>query len=241
MRRRLNTFTDNDRHARRVGICVCLLVVCCAGAAVADDDDGPAQKSHDGLELVPDSDVMGVWLRPGVDFSLYERVMIPEVPVAFRRGWQVQQNRSSVNRITSRDVQRIKDETSSMLRDAIVKELSGDGGFDVVDTADTDVLLIRPQVVDLDVTAPDTRGTRTTHNLASSAGSATLYLELFDSVSGEILGRAVDQRVARTPGDIMRMSNSVTNRSEAEKIFAGWADLLREGLDELRGARSESE
>jgi hypothetical protein len=31
----------------------------------------------------------------------------------------------------------------------------------------------------------------------------------------------------------MQWSNSVTNRAEARRLFARWAKLLREGLDEI--------
>lgn len=231
-----NSRRSTDRSSRTsTRVLVGVLLAGSAGLALASD--GPVETTHDGLVLVPDTQVMGVWVKPDADFSVYDRVMIEEVPVAFRRGWQVQQNRSSVNNVTSRDMQRIKDATSEMLRAAFVHELSTDGGFDVVDAPDTDVLLLRPAIVDLDVTAPDSRGTGRSYNFASSAGAATLHLELYDSVSGEILARAVDQRVASTPGDIMRMSTSVTNRSQAEGIFAAWADLLRESLDEARASR----
>ena len=64
-------------------------------------------------------------------------------------------------------------------------------------------------------------------------GSELCYL-LFTDMTGEILARAVDQRAANTPGNIMRMSSGAGNRAEVAKVFAGWADLLREGLDELR-------
>ena len=88
---------------------------------------------------------------------------------------------------------------------------------------------------DLDVTAPDVARSGRSYNFASSAGAATLYLELYDSVSGEILARAVDRKAARHPGDLMRWSNKVTNRSDARRVFAGWAGLLRARLDEIHG------
>lgn len=223
----------------RAGLRV-LLLMACASAVVAESE-GPVQWTHDGLELVPDTKVMAAWVKPGVDFSVYDRVMILEAAVAFRKNWQQDQNRNSVHRITNRDVQRIKEEMAKLFYEVFVEELSSDGGFDVVDVPDTDVLLLRPAIVDLDITAPESRGTGRSYNFASSAGAATLFIELYDSVSGEILARALDRQSTNHPGDVMRLSNTVTNRAEAERILAGWAKLLRRSLDELHGAPSQGE
>ena len=73
----------------------------------------------------------------------------------------------------------------------------------------------------------------------TTAGAATLYLELYDSVSGEILARAIDRKAANHPGDLMRWSNKVTNRAEAKRVLAGWAGLLRQRLDEIHGKKTE--
>ena len=231
--------TATDHRRRRMGVLVCLLLM--TGGTLAAAAEGPAELTHDGLVLVHDTKVMAAWVKPGADFSVYDRVMMLQAYVAFRSGWQRDQNRSSVNRVTNRDVQRIKDEMANLFREVFVEELSSDGGFEVVDTPDTDVLLVRPAIIDLDVTAPDTRSAGRSRSFASTAGAATLYLELFDSVSGEILARAVDRQAANRPGDVMRISNTVTNRAEAKQVLAGWADLLRQSLDEVRGAPNEGE
>ena len=196
------------------------------------------QRTHDGLELVPDSGVMAAWLKPEADFSVYQRVMILEATVAFRKNWLMDQNRRSVHRVTNRDVQRIKGEVATQLHEVFVAEMSSDGGMEVVDAPDTDVLLLRPAIIDLDVVAPETQGMRRTHNLVRSAGAATLYLEMFDSVSGEIMGRVVDRQEAAETGDVMRLATSASNRADAERLLAGWARQLRQALDELRGVAS---
>ena len=95
-------------------------------------------------------------------------------------------------------------------------------------------VVARPAIIDLEVTAPDSKATRS-YNFATSAGAATLYLELYDSVSGEILARVIDRKAANYPGQLMRYSNKVTNRAAAREILAGWAGVLRERLDEVHG------
>jgi hypothetical protein len=60
----------------------------------------------------------------------------------------------------------------------------------------------------------------------------TLVMELRDSVSGELLARAVDRRVSRG-ANAWTISNRMTNTAEARHAFRTWAAALRRGLDEL--------
>ncbi|NQX88131.1 MAG: hypothetical protein HRT77_05675, partial [Halioglobus sp.] len=53
----------------------------------------------------------------------------------------------------------------------------------------------------------------------------------FDSVSGDILGRAADRQVARQAGSMMTWNNRVTNAAEARRMFGRWADQLVAFLD----------
>ena len=57
------------------------------------------------------------------------------------------------------------------------------------------------------------------------------YLELFDSLSGDIVGRAADRRGARS-SSFATVSNRVTNRADARREFRVWADKLIEFLNE---------
>jgi hypothetical protein len=49
---------------------------------------------------------------------------------------------------------------------------------------------------------------------------------LFDSLSGEIVGRAADRRGARNTGGFATASNRVTNRADARREFRVWAGTL---------------
>ena len=213
-----------------------LALVLTTASALAGDEK-PPEVTHDGLHLIPGSEVAAAWVKPGADLSDYDRVLILEAFVAFKKNWASDHNRSSVYRVTQKDMENIKRETAELFRETFVEVISGGGGYPVVDAAGPDVLLLRPAIIDLDVTAPDLAKSSRSYNFASSAGAATLYLELYDSVSGEILARAVDRKAANHPGDLMRWSNKVTNRAEAKKLFADWAGLLRQSLDEIHGKK----
>ena len=195
-------------------------------------DKGPVQVTHDGLHLVPDTEVAAAWVKPGADFSGYERIMILDAYVAFRKDWERDQQRSRLQTVTKSDIERMKREVAELFREVFTEVLSGEDGYPVVEEADSDVLLLRPAIIDLEVTAPEARTTTRTYNFAASAGAATLFLEIYDSVSGEILARALDHKIAGETA-FMRWSNQVTNRAAAREVLAGWAGLLRQRLDEI--------
>ena len=56
-------------------------------------------------------------------------------------------------------------------------------------------------------------------------------MELFDGATGKIIGRAIDRRTASRPGGMMQWSNSVTNTSDARRMFRVWANRFRDFLD----------
>lgn len=237
MRNHRTDTTSNESSARTSLMVMAggMLMLTLAASSALAGEDKPAEVSHDGLHLVPDTKVAAAYVKPDADLGAYGRVMILDTYVAFRKNWARDQNRSSIYKITNRDIEKIKQATAELFREVFVEELDTEGGYPVVDSPDTDVLLLRPAIIDLDVTAPDLDRAGRSYNFASSAGAATLYLELYDSVSGEILARVIDRKASS--GHVMRWSNKVTNRVEAKRILAGWAGLLRDRLDELHGKK----
>ena len=103
--------------------------------------------------------------------------------------------------------------------------------------SDDDVLILIPALIDLQITAPDVKTAGRVDQYVTSAGSATLYLEMYDSVSGEILARLIDRRNMQNYG-AARWANSVTNRADATRMFRRWASLLRQAMDEQRADAS---
>ncbi len=99
------------------------------------------------------------------------------------------------------------------------------------------MLILRPAIIDLDITAPDTRQAGRARTYIATNGAATLYIELIDSVTGDLLGRAADRRAARQAGGMMTWNNRVRNRAEARRMFGRWADKLVEFLQEHYGVK----
>jgi hypothetical protein len=208
-----------------------VLALLTAASARAADKELPAV-THDGLELRKGkADV--VYVRPGADFSQYKRFAILDCAVAFSKSWERDQ-RSMIQRLDSNDIEKIKKNLSEAFRKVFVDELQNEGGYAVVEGAADDVLVLRPAIVDLYVTAPDTMTPGRSYTLSDSAGVMTLYLEIFDSVTGQILARAIDRQSGRDFGRI-QWQNSVTNKAEADRILRRWAKALRGRLDEVHG------
>jgi len=186
--------------------------------------------TFDNLVAVEESSLAMAYIDPDADFSVFRRVAILEPHVAFRSNWQRDQNRRRTRNINARDMQRIKQDVAIQFERVFTERLEA-AGYEVVDFAADDVLVLRPAIIDLDVTAPEIRTGGRSRTYSASAGAATLYIQLFDSISGEILGRAADRRVARSTGGTISWSNDVSNSADARRSMGVWADTLVAFLD----------
>ena len=194
--------------------------------------EDPPEISFDGLHLEPDSDVALLYVKPNADFSVYEEFVMLEAYVAFKKNWQ-RDTKVGGRRVSNKDMEKIKVEAAALLHESFKKELDEVGGYKFVEKSGDNVMILRPALIDLDITAPDIPVAGRVTNYVASAGAATLYIEMYDSVSGEILGRLVDRRNMQDYGTA-RWANSVTNRTDAARLFKRWAKLLRQGMDEQR-------
>jgi hypothetical protein len=184
--------------------------------------------THDGLERVERSKMARAWVKPGVDFSQYTEVGLLDCEVAFRRNWRM--NHPGVR---TRDMERIKKALAEEFRKVFTDELEK-GGYPIAAEPDHNVLLIRPAIIDLNVAAPDTNTAGRSDSFTTSAGSMTLVVELYDSVSSEILARAIDRRNARNVGNVTWTTRG-TNTEAARRLLKRWANLLVTKLDEVHG------
>lgn len=222
------------RYFVSVLLALVLIFVVAAPGAAKKKTKFP-EVSHDGLVLVPRSEFAVAYVHPEADWSGYERIQLLDAYVAFRKNW-LRDHSTSLARPRKRDMERMKKDLAKLLRDVFRDELERDGGWPLVESTDDDVLLVRPAILDLDVTSPDTANPSRTYSFAASAGAATLMLEAYDSVTGEILARVLDRQEATEAGNFIRWTNRVTNRVAAERVLSGWAELLRERLDEVRSS-----
>jgi hypothetical protein len=69
--------------------------------------------------------------------------------------------------------------------------------------------------------------------LAPEAGQATFFIEARDSLTGALLGRAVDQRYAGDYGG-GHWRTSASNRGDFRDLVTGWARDGVNGLNNLK-------
>jgi hypothetical protein len=191
--------------------------------------------SREGLVLQDDTKFAAVYLLPGETLQQYQRVMLGDLQVAFKKGWQKTYNRNTTNlrdRISNSDIEKMKEEFAGAF-DEIFSNALEQGGYEIAYTENEDVLLIKPAVVDLIVTAPDTSTTIGRTNVTREAGEMTLYMELYDSVTGAKLAVVADTKTAGNQM-ITSVANRVTNKEEFSKVMQFWADTLVKGLNEAR-------
>ena len=98
-----------------------------------------------------------------------------------------------------------------------------------------DVLQIKPAIIGLDIVAPEHGAPGISRTYSETAGEMTLYMELYDSVSGAMLAKALDRKEDRRTG-YFEWQNRVTNRAAANRILKVWANVLKEGLDDARAS-----
>ena len=217
-----------------------LLVSVAALTSACSTAPAAPTETYDGLVLVPDTRLGVVYKRPGADLTGYDSYGLMACEVAFKKNWQRDQNSSRIDlssRVTQKDVDRIKDKLGEECGKYFREALEQAPPYQLVErfSDGEQVLILRPAIINLDISAPDTRSSGMQRTYTTSAGQMTLLLELLDGTTGEILVRVVDAQRSRDTSNYLQWSNSVTNDAEARRILSRWAGQLRKGLDEVTG------
>lgn len=205
----------------------------CIGAAPPQSWDGLVQVKSKRLDLV--------YLQPGADFRSYTKVMLDPTEVAFAKDWKLDYNRSAASmssRISDDDVLKAAAEGVKAAGD-IFQQAWTKGGYQVVTTPGPDVLRVRTGVLNIRVSAPDQMTSGRSYSFATEAGQATLFVEARDSLTGVLLGRAVDQKII---GDsTIGRRSSVSNRGDFRDQVERWADISVRGLSELKTLSAQNQ
>ena len=187
--------------------------------------------SHDGLHLLPGTKVRAVYAKPGANLSEYDKLALLDCYVAFRKNCKREHNEDVPfgERVSDKDMKKIRDKLSKEFNKVFTDVLTAKGGHQVVAKGGDGVLILRPAIINLDVTAPDTMSPGMSQTYVASAGSMTLYLELYDGKTGDIIMRIIDPEAAENAG-LAEISKAVTNRADADRILRRWAELLNDHL-----------
>lgn len=225
-----------NRSARQLAGILCVAAGLGLAYSTTLRADSPPEMSPDGLRLQKDTGSRVIYVRPGAKFGKYDKVAILDCLVEFDKNWQSNYNSQQVDPsafVSTDDMNRIKKELAQEFKKVFTRQLQANGGYQVVDTAGPDVLVLRPAIINLRVTQPDLMTPGVGMTVIRSAGSMTLYLELWDSMTNTILARAMDAQADQGLGGA-QVASSVSNTMAADFILRQWADALRKNLEAAR-------
>jgi hypothetical protein len=191
-------------------------------------------ENWDGLEYRKVKGLDAVYVRPGVEFKAYRSLVLDPVQVAFDKDWDPGRNtRSLGGRLSTDDIQKIRDEMASEFRRIFGEQLAA-AGYDVLAKPLEDTLQVRAGLADVYINAPDAMTAGSTRTYTMNAGRMTLVMELRDGPTGQLLARVVDRHAGNETG-YAQVANSVTNSAEFRQAVTAWAKRLVKGLDKLQG------
>ena len=221
-------------------IILSLIMICAVPvSSIAKSKKELPEYTVEGLKRIPDTkDIAVVYAEPGATLEQYKRVFLVEAAVAFKKNWQRDQSRG-LTRVSSGDMERIKNEIKKMFAEIFTEELQK-GGYEMATERAEDVLIVRPAIIDLNINAPDVMSSGMSQTYTTTAGSMTLYLELYDSETDDLLAKAIDPTYDRNSG-YMQWATSTSNRAAARRMMKPWAEVLRKGLDEAHAATKKKE
>ena len=217
------------RNQRLLVVLVALGASVLAGCATTTAPRGPTE--WDGLVRQTGTRLDAVFLKPGAQIGAFDSVILDPVSISFASNWDPTRGARGVGRFSAADIAGIKEDLAGLFQETFRAEL-GRGGFKLVEEPGPQTLRAEAAIVDLYVTAPDAMTPGRARVYTANTGRMTLVIELRDSVTGEILARAVDQRSGRGTGTWM-VTNSVTNTADARRAIGVWASSLRRAMEDV--------
>jgi putative nucleotidyltransferase with HDIG domain len=183
------------------------------------------------LEPGPPGGARMLWLKPGVDFSKYHRLMLDPVVFFFAPD-------SEYKGMDPQELKGLADAFKQQLVESLKKiyPIVATPGSDVarIRFAITDLRQNRPVLSDVTSEGPNSPGNDELkkRNYISWAGSGATSAELmmFDSVSQNVVAAAKDERP-------IGLKEKFTKWGSAEDAFKYWADRLRLFLDQAHGVK----
>jgi hypothetical protein len=208
-----------------------LIVACSSQPKIQTGPD--AEVTFDGLVRIDNARFLGAWIDPEIDLTQYTKIMPGGAEFQFRNVQETGRLHSARSNerefwISDSNKQRLIDTVSEIFEE----ELAASQHFTITDEPGPDTLIIVGALHDIvSRVPPDIVGRG--EIWLSSLGEATLVIQLADSLSGDVIYRAVERRAVQRPGGQVQLSNSATNWGEVRRWARRWAVNLREGLDSI--------
>lgn len=200
---------------------------------LATGDD--AEITYDGLHRVERTVVDAAWVKPDLDLRPYTQLMLVGAGFSYRpvdnEGERYRPGRSNDSEFYISEENRARIELE--MREAFLRELEDLERYEVVDTPGPGVLMLVAGVIDVVSSVPNVNDcVGRCEVYLRSVGEATLVVELRDSMSNEVLVRAVDRRAAESGGFAIQAS-AVTVWPEVRRLAGVWGRRIVKGLNDF--------
>jgi len=207
--------------------CALLALAACQTPTLTDE------MSPDGLAKVKNSLFQLAWVRPGIDLSHYDKVMLEGAGIEYRPA------KAATNLVAASVsgqtefamTEKQKERLKAAVTEAFRTELAKSKEFQLVTEPGPNTLRVRGALLDVvSYVPPDPVGAGAIY--LRNIGEATLIFEVRDSQTEQILARAADRRAAENNMPVQ--SNAVSNGFEVQQVVQQWAALLRQRLDAVK-------
>lgn len=218
---------------KKILITVAAIAISGCTSAPPTIQQGPdAEVTFDGLHLIDNSAFRQAWADPDIDFARYTKIMPGGAFFEYRAVKKTATNsRASMNAsefwISDENRAKLEEEVSNVFDVEMAKSTR----FTITDEPGPDTLTIVGGLHDVMSRVPPQRVGRSDVYL-SDIGEATLILQISDSMSGEVIFRAVERRAAGDRTGAMRSSPAQT-WTEVRRLARDWAGKLVTGLDSV--------
>lgn len=194
--------------------------------------------NEEGLVRVESKAVDVLYTRPEASLAGYSKLLLQPIEVQFAKHWKPDSSNSVLYDMHTVDREKIKTELAAAFAEVFTRDMQK-GGYPIVSEPAADVLEMQAAIANLYITAPDpSQISGRTKVYTTDAGEMTLIMQLHDSVTGQILARAIDRREASN--DFWNWTTSASNTADAKRIISSWSTSLRKAFDASRTSSSQS-
>lgn len=194
--------------------------------------------NEEGLVRVESKVVDVLYKRPEATLAGYSKLLLSPIEVQFAKHWEPERSNSALYNMQNVDREKIKSDLAAAFAEVFTRDMQK-GGYPIASEPGPDVLEMQAAIVNLYITAPDpSQLTGNTKVYTADAGEMTLIMQLHDSITGQILARAIDRRSASHA--YWNWTTSVTNTADAKRVISSWSTSLRKAFDASRSESSES-
>lgn len=196
-------------------------------ACAAPQLQSNSELTYDGLQRLERSSMDMAWVKLDINLSSYTKIMVVPAQMSFKavRNPGLRSNATEFP-LSEHQKQTLRDTLTSVF----VEELGKLKHYQVVTQPGPDVLQVQGAILDVVSHVPPQQAGRG-GTILRDIGEATLVVELRDSMSNEILARAVDHRTVSASRPMK--STSINNLAEVRFAARHWASMLGKRLEQF--------